>query len=207
MRALGVTFIVRTSKPKMAGGHVSPSPIQGLRDVLGEDLWPVDMGHGGTDGGAGGQPDPQPGTMRGFVRTVLRAASSDCAHARARTPRSSNRRTGMPLVPPMADGPYDPVDGRLRHHNKPLRHHRRRRQSGQWCSHPSPNLDRKTPESCLMRLAPLGADGPYDPVDGRPAPGRKGYGRDASWRRGNGDKGGFFAAPPRLCLRDGLHDA
>jgi hypothetical protein len=30
--------------------------------------------------------------MRGFVRMVLRAASSDCAHARARTPRSSNRR-------------------------------------------------------------------------------------------------------------------
>jgi hypothetical protein len=68
----------------------------------------------------------------------------------------------------MADGPSDPVDGRLRHQNERLRHHRRRRQSGQWCSHSFPHLDRKTPESCLMRRAPPGTDGPYDPVDGRP---------------------------------------
>ena len=37
-RTENVTLIVRTSKPKMAGGHVSPSPIQGPRDDLGEAL-------------------------------------------------------------------------------------------------------------------------------------------------------------------------
>jgi hypothetical protein len=51
-----VTFIVRTSKPKMARGHVSPSHIQGPRDVLGEDSLTggVGVGSSGEGGTAGG---------------------------------------------------------------------------------------------------------------------------------------------------------
>jgi 2-keto-4-pentenoate hydratase/2-oxohepta-3-ene-1,7-dioic acid hydratase in catechol pathway len=45
MRALGLIFIARTAKPKMAGGVASLTPILGPREVLGEGviaLWPTD---------------------------------------------------------------------------------------------------------------------------------------------------------------------
>jgi hypothetical protein len=46
----------------------------------------------------------------------------------------------------------------------------------------------KNPRVVSHATGPAGVDGPNGPVDGRPAPGWKGYGREASWRRGNGDK-------------------